>query len=78
MSAQVTRSNRYSNCSAIAEVVVISKRPNVKKYKVAQAQVFVSNRIYWKVSAEDSSTQADSLTDFCNADSLELNRLDEG
>ena len=45
---------------------------------MAQAQVFVSNRIYWKESAENSSTLAYSLTDFCNADSVELSRLDEG
>ena len=78
MSAEVRRSNRYPNCSAIAEVVVIFKRPKEKKYKLAQAQVFISNRIYWKESAEDSSTQAYSLIDFCNSDSLELNRLNEG
>ena len=45
---------------------------------MAEAQVFISNRIDWKESVEDSSTQAYSLIDFCNADSLELNRLNEG
>ena len=78
MSAEVRRSNRYWYCSGIAEVVVIFKRLKEKKYKVAQAQVFVSNQICWKESAEDSSTQACLLIDFRNTDSLELNRLNEG
>ena len=78
MSVEVSRSHRYSSWSGIAEVVVIFKRPKQKKHKVGQAKVFVSNRIYWKENSEDSSPQEYSLTDFCNADSLELNRLNEG
>ena len=56
---------------------VIYKRPEEKKYNLEEVQVIVSNRIYWKECAEDSSSQAYSLTDFCNADSLEFNRLNE-
>ena len=45
---------------------------------MGEAQGFISNRKYWKEITEDSSTQAYSLIDFRNADSLALNRMNEG
>ncbi len=66
--------NSQSAYYPTAEVRVIFSRRWQPKCRLAR--VIVSGRIYWKEVKDDSKSL--SLSDFCDVDSLELNRLDGG